>query len=464
MNESYIEKGVSIKAVNTFFENSGERNNEIRCVEIFSKGKEVLKIAQPPFSLQDKAEVYSLSKTFTATAIGILCDRGLLSVEDYVVDIFPDKCPEKISENLKKLKVKHLLSMNTGQSGCCMGLMFRAEDAVKEFLKTGFTFEPGTHFAYNTGATCMLSAIVERKSRESLFEFVTENLFHPLGIRNSRWNGIDDGTIEGGVGLHISCDDILKLGQLYLNKGVFEEKRILSEKWVEEATAFISDNIGNGTPDWCAGYGYQIWLNDKEGYRGDGAMGQFCIVLPNHDAVVAMTTVCGDMQGMLEDVYKLIDNLYDSGENILFQSLEAETFAKCRPQEYDFMNKYITLAENPFGFSKVLIEYESDCLAVRFVNRFSEQTVYAGNGEYKKSRWRASWKKPKLLGLMHAEREEEIYVASIFKVENNKITILMKHLNNPMNEYMIIGENKGKLYIEFKCDFLAENARLLRGK
>ena len=117
----------------------------------------VVRIAPAPYRATDKREIYSLSKSFCSTAIGFLCDEGKLSVEDRIVDLFPDKLPETVSDNLRKMRLKHVLSMNTGHRSCVMNHMIHSDDAPKAFLAQEVAFEPGTHFAYNTGATCMLS-------------------------------------------------------------------------------------------------------------------------------------------------------------------------------------------------------------------------------------------------------------------------------------------------------------------
>ena len=293
-------------------------------------------------------------------------------------------------------------------------------------------------------------------------EFAVENIFHPLGIINAKWNQTDDGTTEGGIGIHISCDDILKLGVLYLNKGMFNGKRILSDEWICKATSFVSDNSGNGDINWCSGYGYQIWLNNNRGFRGDGALGQLCVVLPEQEAVVAVTAVCENVPYELSSVFTLIDNIYKLEEPKNSANYQFDVYEKCELTQYSFLNKYIKLAENPLGFSKVLVEYEGEKLAIRLVNKYSEQTIYAGNGEYIKSCFRAKWKKPKLFTLMHAKFEEDISVASCYRTEQDKIVVFMRYLNSPSNEFIYLRNKDGKFYMEFENRFLKESAKILR--
>ena len=441
----------SDKLLNAFFKGQLNIQNEIHSIEIYEKGNILLRASQKPYECDDKRELYSLSKTFTSTSIGIAQDLGLLDVEERIVDIFPDKCPETISENLGKMKIKHLLSMNTGHRACVMPKMYSADDCAKAFLEQAVDFEPGTHFTYNTGATCMLGAILEKRAKMSLYDFAEKYLLCPLGIEGSHWNTVKDGTAEAGIGFHASCDDILKLGILYLNKGEYNGKRIVSEKWVKEASFPHSNNNGNGNPDWCAGYGYQIWMNDKEGYRGDGAFGQLCMVLPERDMVVAVMANCVDMQKEIDGVFDLINgNLTaDEEENNGFATL-----GKSQKKNYPFIGKKIPLKDNDIGFESVTVDYEGDNLRLSFFDGKDEKVILAGNGEYVKSSYTAKWRKPKLVGMMRADFEETINTAACYKASNDGLELFVRVLSCPNCEIIKIYENDGKLNIDFLCEEL----------
>ena len=467
MNCIWTQNGISARAVNDFFAKQKERGNEIHCLEVYEKGKTVIRIAQHPYSPEEKREVYSLSKTFTSTAVGIAADNGLVDINERIVDIFPDKCPENICENLKKMTVKHLLSMNTGHHFCVMPKMSPADDCVKAFLEQDVMFEPGTHFAYNTGATCMLSAIIEKRTGMSLFDYVYQNLLSPLGIENAYWSTVKDGTNEGGTGIHISCDDILKLGILYLNKGIYDGKRIVSEKWIKEASFPHSDNSKNGTPDWCAGYGYQIWINDREGYRGDGAFGQLCMVLPERETVVAVMANCmNSMQLEIDGVFELLENLHTDGGSI--EEIGFSAYEKCTIPDLPILNKTFVLDKNDIGFEKVTVKHENDILSLCFYDGKEEQTILAGNGEYVESSYRAKWRMPKILGLMRTDYAEQILCASCFTAKTDGIDIFVRFLNSPNMETIKISFENDKINIlfenEFSRELLYDNVRSLSGR
>lgn len=220
-SEYELHRNVSRAAVNRFFETCREAGNEIHTLQIYQNGEKMLRIAPSPYSCTDKRENYSLSKSFASTGIGFAIEEGLLRTDDRIVDLFPDKLPDTVDDHLAAMRLSHVLSMNTGHAGCVMPHMYHTDDVARAFLAQPVPFRPGTHFAYNTGATCLLSALVQRVSGETLFDYVNRKLFVPLGICGAYWNQCGEGVNEGGVGLHLSSDDIIKFALLCLNGGVW---------------------------------------------------------------------------------------------------------------------------------------------------------------------------------------------------------------------------------------------------
>jgi CubicO group peptidase (beta-lactamase class C family) len=244
--------------------------------------------------------LYSLSKSFTSTAIGIAQDEGLLSINDPVISFFPGKVPAEPSTNLQAMRIRDLLRMNTGHQQDATGRMTSGGPSwVETFLALEVEHKPGTHFVYNSAATYMLSAIIQEVSGMTLLEYLTPRLFEPLGIENPTWEESPEGINLGGWGLSITTEDISRFGQMLLQKGEWEGKQIVSEAWVKEATSLQTCNGSNPDSDWEQGYGYQFWMCRNSIFRGDGAFGQYCIVMPEQDAVLAITSGTGDMQGIL---------------------------------------------------------------------------------------------------------------------------------------------------------------------
>jgi hypothetical protein len=204
------------------------------------------------------------------------------------------------------MRVRDLLSMSTGHHAEAIeGFSYGGSGipGAREFLALPVAHKPGTHFMYNTPASYMLSAIVQKLSGTTLVGYLGPRLFDPLGIENAQWDESADGVSLGGFGLHVTTEDIARFGQLYLQKGLWNGEQILPEAWVETATARQVSNGSNPESDWEQGYGFQFWRCRHDVYRGDGAFGQYCIVMPEQDAVVAITSGVGDMQAVLNLVW-----------------------------------------------------------------------------------------------------------------------------------------------------------------
>ena len=431
-SDFYVNPRLSKKALQNFFDRFEAGKNEIHTLQIYDHDSMILRIAPAPYHATDKRELYSLSKSFCSTAVGFLCTEGKLSVEDRIVDLFPDKLPEVVSENLAKMRLKHVLSMNTGHPGCVMNKMIHSDDAPKAFLAAEVPFEPGTHFAYNTGATCLLSCIVERITGMKLLDYLTWKLFMPLGISDVRWNRVPSGQNEGGCGIHVSSDDIIKLGLLYLHGGVWNGKRLLSEQWVKEATSPISDNSCNGTPDWCAGYGYQFWCNYREGFRGDGAFGQLCVVLPERQIVIAVQTELGDMQGEMDALMELMYHLYDEDDTAELHLPEYAPVSSVL-KTAGFENTFYRLDENPMGWTGMYFVYDEAAMEMKavFSNGTDQYAITAGNGHFAESTVWSKKLKPKLVDLMSTPDTERCRMAATYTAEEGKLTFAIRYLNCP---------------------------------
>jgi hypothetical protein len=171
------------------------------------------------------------------------------------------------------------------------------------FLAQAVPHKPGTHFMYNTAGTYMLSAIVQKVTGMTVLDYLRPRLFEPLGIAHPTWGTSPQGVSLGGYGLSVRTEDIARFGQLYLQKGQWKGKQLVPAAWVEAATTRQTSNGSNPRSDWDQGYGYQFWRCRHGAYRGDGAFGQFCIVMPEQDAVVAITSGVKNMQAVLNLVW-----------------------------------------------------------------------------------------------------------------------------------------------------------------
>lgn len=254
--------------------------------------------------------LYSLSKSFTSTAVGFAKSEGKLTVEDAVISFFPDKLPESISDNLRALKIKDLLTMSVGHDKDSTPFITKQEDWVKAFLALPIANPPGTVFLYNSGATYMLSAIVQKVTGLKVIEYLTPRLFATLQIKDMTWETCPLGINTGGWGLSVRTEALAKFGQFYLQKGVWNDRQILPAEWVQQATSFKIQQPGTDLEklkresDWHQGYCYQFWRCRHNAFRGDGAFGQFTVVMPEQDAVIAITSESPSMQNELDLVWQ----------------------------------------------------------------------------------------------------------------------------------------------------------------
>ncbi|WP_277470906.1 MULTISPECIES: serine hydrolase [unclassified Paenibacillus] len=304
------EQGIQSSAISAFLNRIKESQLALHSFMLLRHGHVVAEGWWAPYSPERRHMLFSLSKSFTATAIGLAAAEQLLSLEDKVISFFPEEAPGNPGSHLAGMNIRHLLMMGTGHTSDTMPEMMKDAEGnwVRAFLQLPVDREPGSHFLYNTGATYMLSAILQKVTGQTLLDFLHPRLFSPLGIINPVWDSCPRGINTGGFGLSITTEDIARFGQLYLQKGLWNGKQLLPQEWVAEASALQIQN-GDGKPDsgdWSQGYGYQFWRCRHGLYRGDGAFGQFCIVMPEQDAVVAITSGTHQMQEVMNAVWELL--------------------------------------------------------------------------------------------------------------------------------------------------------------
>lgn len=285
-------QGVPSRLVEQFLKDlEALKDADTHSVIIQRHGVQIVQAHFKPYRGDYPHILYSLSKTFTATAVGFAVQEGLLSLDDRLLDLFADKALPVPLRNgrLSTLTIRHLLTMQSGVKFNELGSVLE-RDWAKGFMQSEFAFEPGSQFSYNSMNSYMLSAAICRKAGMGLVEYLTPRLFEPLGIRGVQWETCPNGIEKGGWGLMLRPEDMAKLGQLYLQKGCYpvngRMRRLLSVDWVRQATA-NQTGCCKGAPH---GYGYHIWLCKRPGvYNFNGMFGQYVIVLPKSDMVVAIT-------------------------------------------------------------------------------------------------------------------------------------------------------------------------------
>ncbi len=308
------------KAMDSFFGQAAQDSMDIHSAMIVRDGTVVYSRWQSEGIDTVPHVLHSVSKTFTATAVGLAISEGKLALADKVADFFPDKLPEEVSDNLKKMTVRDLLTMSCGHDEEPSAHRAEEQDWIKAFLAHPVVHEPGTFFLYNSLGTYMLSAIVQQVTGEKVVDYLDTRLFQPLHIDKPRWEESPQGINTGGWGLFLKTEDLAKMGLLLLQKGVWNGKQIIPAEWVAEMSSKQVESINPGTrmedaeakgmtketSDWMQGYGYQMWRCRPGCFRADGARGQYIIVVPDKNAVIAITSDVEDLQGELNLVWNHI--------------------------------------------------------------------------------------------------------------------------------------------------------------
>ena len=312
----HLPKGKPSAALNAAFNNylnaiksAGTNQHSIM---ILQHGKVLASAWMNEGAPEKEHAMWSVSKTFTSTAVGFAIAEGKLKLTDKVISFFPDKLPAEVSENLKALEIRHLLTMNSGHDTDPTGAIRNSgdNDWIKSFFATPLTHKPGTYFVYNSLGTYILSAIVQKVTGQKVFDYLTPRLFKQLGITGIHWDESPAGINCGGWGLYLKTEDMAKMGQFLLQKGKWNGKQLIPAKWIEEASKkqvesfpSWSRTIDDSNADWGQGYGYQMWRCRHNAFRADGANGQYIIMIPAKDAVIITTANRGDMPKELEELW-----------------------------------------------------------------------------------------------------------------------------------------------------------------
>jgi CubicO group peptidase (beta-lactamase class C family) len=285
-----------------------ERGVECHSLMVVRHGHVVAEGWWRPYSPDRPQLLYSLTKSFTAIAVGLAVSDGLLALDDRVVTILDDHVPAGVPEQARQLTVRHLLTMATGHRTDPLAEAWAREpaDLVKGFLRVPPQDPAGTRHAYNNPTTFVLARMVERVTGRSLPDLLDERLFGPMGVRHAEWDRVANGATFGFHGLHLTTEAVAAFGEVLLRGGRWRDRQLIPRGWLEPATSRQIETRqledGSRTADWLQGYGYHFWMS-RHGYRADGALGQYCLVVPDHDLVVAMTAATTDMQAPLDAVW-----------------------------------------------------------------------------------------------------------------------------------------------------------------
>ena len=310
------------KAADKYFAAVAKEGQDLHSIMVVKDGNVVLEKWMSEGKEDTPHILNSVSKTFTSMAVGLAISEGRLALNEKLVDIFPEHCPENPSEYLKEITVEHLLTMSCGHSTDPTHESWEVKDRswIRFFMEHPVTHKPGTLFCYNSLGTYVLSAIVQKRTGEKVVDYLYPRLFRPLGINNVSWIESHEGINTGGWGLFLKTEDLAKMGLMLLQKGQFNGCQVVPAEWIESASSAQVPCVPAGmnsddadkfrkvakTSDWLQGYGYQMWRSRYNSFRADGANGQYILVIPEKNAVVVTTAHIKDMQAELNLIWKHI--------------------------------------------------------------------------------------------------------------------------------------------------------------
>ncbi len=472
-------EGVSSSGILAFLEAVEQAKYELHSFMLVRHGRVIAEGWWSPYAPELNHTMYSMSKSFTSTAVGFAVAEGRLGVEDRVVSFFPDDLPTQVDQNLAALRVKDLLTMTAGHAKEPTLDMVKQENWVKAFLAAPITHPPGSTFLYNSGATYMLSAIVQQVTGQKLLEYLQPRLFQPLGITGATWESCPRGINVGGWGLGIRTEGLAKFGQLYLQKGVWRGRSLLPGTWVEEATTFKIQQPAPAHPtrpkeqnDWLQGYCYQFWRSQHNAFRGDGAFGQFTIVMPDQDAVIAITAETSDMQGELDLVWKHL--LPAMGPQALTADPQAQDKLRQRltglrlapprgqtssPLAGIVSGKSFVFESNELGLRKASFSFRKDACTLMFRDDAGEYPILCGLERWRTGETALPGTPPRLIsgGAPPRGTKSKVAASGTWKGEHT-FEVTLRFYETPHHDTLTCRFDADKLNVTFLNSIAATNA------
>jgi CubicO group peptidase (beta-lactamase class C family) len=391
------QQGVSSRAIERLIDALESGPQSVHSMMLVRHGNVIAEGWWAPYRRSHPHSLFSISKSFTSTAVGFAIEEGLLTLDDAVVDLLPDDLPDVVSENLAAMRLRHLLTMTTGHTFDTVTVLGeREENWSRLFLALPVDAAPGSTFVYNTGASYLLSAIVQRLTGERLLDYLTPRLLEPLGIADATWEQCPRGIDVGGWGLSITTEDIAAFGNTYLRGGVWNDRQVVPAHWAAEATRLqVTNGDFGGDNDNSQGYGYQFWLNRHGSYRADGAFGQLSIAFPEQDALLVLTGGVADAQRDLDIVWEHLLPVLGARELPADATAAARLARRLETLQLPFPvgddtasiaarvdGTTFALPRNNAGLRTVTLESRPDCTRLTIVDAAGTHVVDCGRGEW----------------------------------------------------------------------------------
>lgn len=463
-------EGVSSEGILSFLEAAGKSRHELHSFMFLRHGKVIAEGWWDPYRPDLKHTMYSVSKSFTSTAVGFAVSENRLTVNDKVISFFPRNLPDSISPFLSEVTVKDLLSMSVGQHPDPTFPAVAGENWVQAFLATPIVHKPGSQFLYNSLGSYTLSAIAQKVTGEKVIDYLTPRLFQPLGIEGMDWEIDPMGINSGGWGLRIKTEDMAKFGQLYLQKGSWEGRQILPKEWIEEATTIKIEQEPDAprakkdASDWLQGYGYQFWRSRHNAFRADGAFGQFIIVMPDEDAVVVITAETADMQDEINLVWKYLlpaihqDKLPANKSiaaalrnKLTLLALPLPAKGAASPLAASLSGKSFAMEPNERHVESVSFRFKDDTCHVTLGTDSAVNQLVFGRGRW--HRGETGRRGPYLVSRAtgNAGGLPPYRVAGSYRwIDENRLELTLRYIESPHRETIICHFDRNKIFVDLQ--------------
>lgn len=476
-------EGVQSKGIIDFLDAAGKSSNEFHSFMFLRHGKVIAEGWWYPYRPDLKHSMYSVTKSFVSTAVGLAIGEGRFKLTDKVISFFPKELPDTISSYLAQLTIKDLLTMSMGHDPDPTPRVTSTDNWIKASLAVPIVHEPGTKFLYNNIGPNLLSAIIQRLTGQKMIDYLRPRLFEPLGIRGVDWEVGPQGINTGGWGLRVKTEDMAKLGQLYLQKGLWKGHRLLPEQWVEEATGsrILQDpglsQAKRDSSDWQQGYGYLFWQCRNHAYRGDGAFGQFIIVMPDKDAVIILTSETPDMQAEIDLAWKYLlpaiqkDELPANEKMVAILKQRVSSLALPlpvnglgSPLEKDISGKTFVLQPNDMQLQQVSFRFTNGECSVLLKKGTAEYALGFGSGKWKLGEttmhgpYLVSHAKANLTGL------PPFKLAGAYRWEDeNTLELTLRYIESPHTQKFICRFDKNNILIDVRNSLFPTAMSVLKG-
>jgi CubicO group peptidase (beta-lactamase class C family) len=465
-------EGVSATAIGRFVDAASRGRTEFHSFMFVRHGKVVAEGWWNPYAPELKHTLYSTSKSFTAAAVGFALTEGKLKLTDKVVSFFPNDLPNPLPPFLADLTVKDALMMSDGQEPDPTPAVVVDTNWARKFFATPIIHEPGTKFLYNSAGTYMLAAIVQKVTGQTVLDYLKPRLFEPLSITGEDWETSPQGVNTGGWGLRLKTEDMAKFGQLYLQGGRWKGKQILPPSWVKDATSVKimqdpdASQSKKDSSDWLQGYCYQMWRCRHNGVRADGAFGQFIIMLPDEDAVIAIQAETPDMQDEINLVWQyLLPSMHPGtlpSDPVADAQLKKQLAALALPPPASAANP----ATDPFTGKTFNLEPNTrkmQAVSFNISGDRCELTLKGDTATYRLSFGEGRWAEgmttrtgPNLLtGAIHHDVGLPAFpIAGAYEwVGDHTLKLVLRYIESPHTETMICHVDGNKLSIEDQNSF-----------